>query len=65
MGIEPTVDGSRPPLDLKSRRPTSDLTTPMCLRSPIYKASRLIVSIDLSKNKAEILEILPKVCPKS
>lgn len=59
MGIEPTVDLSGPPLDLKSRRATRPLTTPMCLKSPLEQASRLIVSRDLLKNKAEIFKAYP------
>ncbi len=36
MGIEPTVDGSRPPLDLKSKRRTSYLATPIPSKTLLY-----------------------------
>jgi|GEM_PF-2419011 hypothetical protein len=38
MGIEPTVDLSGPPLDLKSRSATRPLATPVCQKALLYKA---------------------------
>ena len=45
--------GAALPLDLKSRRHTSYLATPICLKSPLNKASWLIVSVELLKNKVK------------
>ncbi len=51
----------RTPLDLKSRKSTSNLFAPMCPESPIYKDFPAFISNNLSKNKAEKLESLPEI----